>query len=886
MKRSIHAFIIAVLVAAGASVLTTQSAVPTPESVIGWAPCADYKLATYEQIDTYFRALADSSDRMQLIEIGKTAEGRTQTMAIISSEANMRNLDRYKEIARTLAQGQVSETTARALANEGKAVVWIDFGLHSTEVAHGQTAPWMAHNAVSDESEEMRNIRDNVIFLLVPNMNPDGTTLVANWYMQHVGTEFEHASLPELYQKYVGHDNNRDWYMFNQPESRNVGRQLYEEWFPQIIYNQHQTGPFPSRIFIPPFAEPVNPNIPALVMRGINAVGSAMGRRYDQEGKTGVISQIGYDTWWNGGMRTAPYYHNMVGILTEASHASATPATYDRQRFPPRFSNGESTTEPSTFYPNPYLGGEWHIRDTCEYMLTGSMAVLDIGAKRRVEWLYNIYQMGRDAIAAGEDETYVISLNQWDPGTAIKLVNVLRRGGIEVDRATVDFILDGIEYPSGSFVVAGAQAFRPHLTDLLNPQVYPDRRLYPGGPPDRPYDITGWTLPFQMDVNVAKHSGLGNQRAEVALEPVVGLAQPPSHSMPDQPAGAYVIDTRANDAFIAVNRLLAAGETIYRTTTVVDEGVTYDQWGNPVDTGVWPAGTFLVAVGLNTHARVADAASSLGLTISALDALPSTGTVQLTTPRIGLYHAWGGNMDEGWTRWLLEQFEFPYTSLHDAEVRTGNLYDRYDVIVLPDATYQSMLHGLSAERMPVEYTGGMMIAGLANLHEFVTAGGTLVAMDTATELPLEIFDLPISDVTVSQSDSDYYIPGTLLRMAVDNTHPLAFGMPEESTAFFARSPAFSIGRAPSRAERWTGTSSKSPESIRTVASYPSSPDELLKSGWLLGGNVIAGRAAVVEVAIKEGRIVLLGFRVQHRAQSHGTFKLLFNSLLISDIEAN
>jgi hypothetical protein len=514
------------------------------------------------------------------------------------------------------------------------------------------------------------------------------------------------------------------------------------------------------------------------------------------------------------------------------------------------------------------------------------MAVLDIGAKRRVEWLYNIYQMGRDAIAAGEDETYVISLNQWDPGTAIKLVNVLRRGGIEVDRATVDFILDGIEYPSGSFVVAGAQAFRPHLTDLLNPQVYPDRRLYPGGPPDRPYDITGWTLPFQMDVNVAKHSGLGNQRAEVALEPVVGLAQPPSHSMPDQPAGAYVIDTRANDAFIAVNRLLAAGETIYRTTTVVDEGVTYDQWGNPVDTGVWPAGTFLVAVGLNTHARVADAASSLGLTISALDALPSTGTVQLTTPRIGLYHAWGGNMDEGWTRWLLEQFEFPYTSLHDAEVRTGNLYDRYDVIVLPDATYQSMLHGLSAERMPVEYTGGMMIAGLANLHEFVTAGGTLVAMDTATELPLEIFDLPISDVTVSQSDSDYYIPGTLLRMAVDNTHPLAFGMPEESTAFFARSPAFTIGRAPSRAERWTGTSSKSPESIRTVASYPSSPDELLKSGWLLGGNVIAGRAAVVEVAIKEGRIVLLGFRVQHRAQSHGTFKLLFNSLLISDIEAN
>ena len=308
MKRLCFALTLALVLAivVPAAVPATQSSLPTPESVIGWAPCADNTLATYEQIAEYFHALDAASDRMQLVDIGKTAEGRTQLMAIISSDANMRNLARYQDISQALARAQVGATEARGLAREGKAVVWIDFGLHSTEVAHGQTAPWMAYKAVSEETGEMRFIRDNVIFLLLPNMNPDGTTIVAEWYMKHVGTEFENSRPPELYQKYVGHDNNRDWFMFNQPESRNVGRQLYAEWFPQIVYNQHQTGPFPSRIFIPPFAEPMNPNIPPLVMRGINAVGAAMGRRFDQEGKSGVVSGIGFDTWWNGGMRTAP----------------------------------------------------------------------------------------------------------------------------------------------------------------------------------------------------------------------------------------------------------------------------------------------------------------------------------------------------------------------------------------------------------------------------------------------------------------------------------------------------------------------------------------------------------------------------------------------------
>ena len=478
--------------------------------------------------------------------------------------------------------------------------------------------------------------------------------------------------------------------------------------------------------------------------------------------------------------------------------------------------------------------------------------------------------MGRDAIEAGADETYVISTDQRDPGTAAKLVNVLRRGGIEVDRATVAFTLDGSSYPAGSFVVSGAQSFRPHLTDLLNPQVYPDRLLYPGGPPDQPYDITGWTLPYQMDVRVDKHSGLGDRRAALKLEPVE-WATPPTGSVSGEATGAYAIDTRTNDAFTAVNRLLAAGDTISRTSNDVSIGGA-----------AWPAGTFLVAAGQGTHARIERAATDLGLSIEALDQLPSGDTLRIREPRTALYQAWGGNMDEGWTRWILEQFNFAYTTLRDREIRAGDLHERFDVIILPDATYESMLRGLASDTMPDEYTGGMTIAGVASLYEFVVHGGTLVALDTAAELPLAAFNIPIRDVTEGQSDSEFYIPGTLLRLQVDNTHPVAFGMPVEATAFFARSPAFTVGRPPSRTERAMGITHEGPDTIETVATYPSS--DLLKSGWLMGESVIAGRAAVLDAAVGEGRVILLGFRTQHRAQPHGTFKLLFNSILLSASE--
>jgi hypothetical protein len=847
---------------------TGQGAVPLPASVIGFEPCSDYKLATYEQIAAYFQALDGASPRLRLVDIGRTAEGRTQMMAVISSEENLRHLDRYQAIARRLALARgLSDEEAGRLAAEGRAVVWIDFGLHSTEVAHAQTAPLLAHRLVTDESDEIRRIRDRVVFLLVPNMNPDGTTLVANWYMNHVGTPYEKSPPPELYHKYVGHDNNRDWFMFNMPESRNVARQLYAEWFPQIVYNQHQTAPFPARIFVPPFDDPMNPEIPPLVMRGVNAVGHAMARRLEQEGRSGVISRIQFDMWWNGGMRTAPYFHNMIGILTETAHASASPATYDSAAFPGRFANGLPTLEPTVYYPNPYRGGHWRIRDSCDYMISASLATLDIGASRHREWLYDIYRMGRDAIERGAGEWYVVPADQWDVPTALKMVNVLRLGGVEVHRATAAFTLGGEAFAAGSFVIAGAQPFRPYVRDLLNPQVYPDLRPHPGGPPRQPYDITGWTLPFQMGVRVVRHTG----PLDADLEVVTREVSPSGRFPASAPRYAYALDPRINDSFTAVNRLLRAGAEIHRSTEPVE-----------VSTGEWPAGTFLIPSAPRAASALRQAAEELGLTVAAVDEAPRESW-RLRLPRVGLYRAWGGNMDEGWTRWLLEQFAFPFTTVRDDEIRGGTLGKRYDVLLLPHATYESMLSGLSPDRMPPEYAGGMTPRGVAGLYEFVSRGGTLVTLGGAAELPLATFGLPVRDVTAQQPATDFFIPGALLRVRLDPRHPLAFGMPPEAAAFFARSPAFRVGRGTrTPAARAAGEPEPAVPDIHPVAEYPDR--DLLMSGWLLGESVIGGRAAALEARVDQGRVILLGFRVQHRAQPHGTFKLLFNAIYLAGSE--
>ena len=834
--------------------------VPTPASVIGWEPGADFKLADYGQIRSYFQALDAASDRLTLETIGETAEGRPMMLAIISSEENLRNWERHRDISARLTLGAVADSVeAAALATEGKAIVWVDGGLHATEVSGSQFTSKLAHRVVSEDSEEMRKIRENVILLLMPVMNPDGLDIVASWYRQHLDTEFADARLPVLYQKYVGHDNNRDWFMIQQPETRAIANQLWHVWYPQIVLNHHQTAPFPARIFIPPFADPVNPHIPPLVVTGINLIGSSMHRRFAEEGKPGAVSRTGFTQWWNGGMRTAPYFHNQVGLLTEVAHNSATPRDYDPATFPKQFDNGWSTERPSTWYPYPWDGGSWHLYDSVDYMVTASMATVDVAADLKAEWLFNAWRMAKQAIDAGAEGgpfAYVLSLDdQNDASEAVELLEILRRGGVELHRASAAFEADGRRYDAGTYVIPASQAFRAYLVDLLEKQEYPDRRLYPGGPPNPPYDISGWTLPMQMGVAVDRIE----EPFTASLSRIEEKEIDPGRGGVTGEGETLLLAPGENAGMRLVARLLdgtAGGRArVDRATT------SFEAEGRS-----WPTGTFSIR---GNRATLDALARAEGLDLVGAPQPPST--LELRRPRVGLYKSWVANMDEGWTRWVLEQYGFPYETLTDADVREGDL-SRLDAIILPSQSPRSILHGHAPGQMPPEYVGGIGLEGALELKLFVEGGGTLIAFDAASGLPIEQFGLTVSDSTQGLDRDSFFIPGSLVRLNVDTEDPLANGMEEEAAAFFSRSRAFSVD--PNAEEAGL---------VDVVARY--SEKDLLMSGWEIGAQrYLAGRPAVVNAALGEGHVVLIGFRPQFRAQPRATFKLIFNALFAAAAE--
>lgn len=845
--------------------LPAQQQLPTPSSSLTFEPGADYRLATYTQITTYFAILAQASDRMLLDTIGWSVRGQPIVLAFISSPDNLRQLEQYRSISARLAQARgLSDGEARALAQEGRAVVWIDAGIHGDEVAPPQSMPLLAYRLVSDESEEMRRIRDQVIALIMPVINPDGADIVADWYARIARTQFQDAPLPVLYHHYVGVDLNRDWYMYTQPEARAAGRVLYHEWFPQITYNQHQSPPFPARIFVPPLAEPVNPNIPPGVIAGTNLVGTAMAKRFEDEGKAGVVSRVAFDMWWNGGMRSAAYYHNMIALLTEtAQNHFANPRFYAPDSLPP-FLGGTnvSSVQPSVFYANPWRGGWWRLRDAVEYNYTASVAVLDIAAKLKEDWLYGIYRLGRAAIEKGQREApfaYVIPPEQWDRSEATELVRLLRLGGLELQRATERFNAGGTRYPAGSYIAYASQAFRAYLVDLMEKQVYPDLRAYPGAPPQPPYDLSGWTLPIQMGVTVKRIDQAFSARTEsVDSVPV------PAGGVVGSGRAAYLLSHRDNAAVTAVNRLLAAGERV--------------AWLATTDAGGAPpgAGTFVITGANDTRARIDDLARELGLDFVALDRVLRSQLSPLRLPRVALYKSWVGdwivrngdwdwiaNIGEGWTRWVLERHAFPLDTLHDADIRTRDL-SRYDVLVLPEQEAATIMNGHAPGTMPPGYTGGIGQEGAARIREFVQRGGRLIAIDAAANFAIDLFGLPLRDVTKDIPTTRFFVPGTLFRITVDTSHPIAYGMPEQGAAFFVRSRGFELTRSDSAR-------------ISVVARYPE--DNLLLSGWALGERaVLGGKAAVLEATVGQGSVVLFGFRPLFRGQPRNTFKLVFNAI--------
>ncbi len=780
-----------------AAACTLQGAVPSPVSFFGHRMGEDRKLLAWRKVVEYFQALEKGSDRIRVQTLGSTTLGRPFIVATIAAPETIRDLDRYQQIQKRLADPRgTPENEAAKLMDEGKTVVLITCSIHSTEVASTSTAIEFAHRLLTDDSDKSRAILANTIFLLVPSLNPDGVDIVTNWYQKTLGTPHEGTSPPELYHKYVGHDNNRDWYIFSQVETRLAIEKIHNLWHPQIVYDVHQQGAFASRMFVPPWLDPIDPNIDPIIAQQCNAIGSAMAADLTTAGKTGIAINAMYDFWTPA--RHYQAYHAGLRILSES--ASAKLATPISVRFEEIAQNalGYSPRERSWNHLQPWLGGTWRQRDIVDYQLIAMESLLYQAAVRRHDLLRGFYKIGERAVARTSPYAFVIPAAQFDAGSTRKLLEVLNFGLVEIDQAARPFEAGGKKYPGGSFVIRMRQPYSSFAKTLLERQEYPDLRMYPGGPPKRPYDVTAHTLPLLMGVIVDTIE----QRFQAPLQPAKEFRVPAAPGMP-----------AANiDSWREVNRIWNSGRSVWRDRA---------------------SGDFHRAA--------------------------YNGRVELRAPRIGLYKSHIPSMDEGWTRWLLEEFGFRYASLGNRNLLAGGLRGKYDVIVFPDQEPGTIHNGYRPGTMPEEFAGGLGERGAEELKRFLQQGGRVVFLNHSTDYAVGHLGVPAKNVLRGLSNREFYSPGSLLNVTLDPRNPLSLGLPERIAIWSEDSPAW--------------------DSDTAVARY--TQNDILASGWLLGFHHLAGKAALLDLPVGNGRAILFGMRPQYRAQSYQAFKIFFNALVYS-----
>jgi hypothetical protein len=781
--------------------------VPTPESILGYRVGADRKLADWGEITGYFGKLAAASPAVAIQTLGKTTMGKPLIAAIISTPENVKRRDEIFAAQRRLADPRVLKTADEsALYAHQPAVLVIQCNIHSDEIASSQMAMELAYRLATND--KLQAELENAVVILIPSVNPDGEEMVVSWYRSQLGTPWEGGEMPWIYNKYTGHDDNRDWFMMTQVETKLVTHALYKEWLPEIFYDVHQMGAEGARLFVPPFLDPVDPNIDPLIVRGIGLIGAEMSSALESRGKTGVVDHAVYDMWWHGGARSTPARHNMIGLLTEAASVKVATPIVQADSELTGHERGLPKYERTVDFPNPWKAGRWTLRDIVDYELIASEALVHLASTERERYVRDFVTLGRRQLELGKTDTvkaFEIARQQRDPTAVAEMLHVLTLGGVEVSHT------DG-----GTLVVPMSQPFRAHAKDLLEIQHYPKRLLWPGGPPEQPYDVTGWTLPLQMGVDVRPLSTMPS--AKLLPDPIQVTS-----------GGASSINAMHTGEFADAARILKARHR---------------------------------------------------LTISSGAPAPTTNHYTLThLPRIAIYRPWTGNMDEGWCRWVLEQFNLPYVSLTDSVAKAGKLRDHFDVLLVPDMSLREMRDGNSAKDSPPRYAGGLGTAGIEAIREFVTKGGTLVLLDHASELATESLGVPVKRIVVPRRLTDetrlrapdageitepLYAPGSILRVLVDTTNAVSYGMPDTAAVYFTNSVTFDVGAA---------------SQVRVIARYPERGEDILLSGYLQGASRIAGKAAAISAPVGRGRVVMFGFRPQHRGQSYGTFRMLFNALL-------
>jgi hypothetical protein len=831
------------------------SAAPTsPEKFFGFQLGADRKIARWDRIVEYFRLLEKESNKIRVVDMGPTTMGHPFLLVFITSPNNLARLDRLREINARLSDPRgLAEKEVDALVAEGRAVVVESMSLHATEIGGTQMAPELAHDLLSRTDEETQRILDNVVYLMVPCFNPDGEIMVADWYQKTLGTEYEGTNPPWLYHKYAGHDNNRDAFMTNLVESQYMAKILFREWIPQAYVDIHQMGSYGARIYIPPYAEPIRPDADPLVWREDSWYGAHIAYKEEQAGESGVLNAAVYSGWGHMGFHWITTFHNIAGMLTEAANARLATPLYihpDQLRGGTR---GLPVYEAQTTFPDPWPGGWWRLRDIVDRQKIAAWSVLDLAARNKETVLRNAYLKARrqtERGAQGKPAAYVVPAAQHDPPTAVKMINKLLVQGLEIEQARKPFVANGVTYGIGSFVVPMAQPKRGVARYLLGRTVYPDNEWTRNrdGSPMRPYDMATDTMFEFMGVRVdpVDEAVRGDFQTLVGAVPQAGTVAPG--------AAVYALDGRLNDSFRALNMLLDKGIAVRRVDTTAEAGVR--------------PGDFIV--GAASPAVLASVARDTGVDFAALKADVKQGTHEVTRLRIGMYQRYaGGNIDEGWTRLVLEQFGFLYTTVMDAEIRKGGLETKYDVIIIPDDSPAAITGQQPADspatRVPPEYRSGIGEDGTQALESFVEKGGRLVTLGGATAFAIDAFDLPVRNVLAGRPTRDFFCPGSTLHAIFDNTNPLAYGMPPEGLVLFWNSQAFEI--SPTDAN----------EDYQVIVRYPER--DLLQSGWLIGESLLFRKAAVIAAKVGQGRVVLVGLRPQARAQTHATFKLLFNTLV-------
>jgi len=864
--------IIAMLLTCGFSVQLSAQTITPPDDFIGHGVGEDNKLARWETIVSYFNHIGERSDRVNVRDIGKTTEGRPFVIAEISSEDAIADMSGHMEVQRKIADPRLisSADEEARLIESAKVVVFVNCNLHSSEIASSQMALELLYDLATSNSPEITEILDKAIIILAPSANPDGLEKVIDWYERSLGTPWEGSGMPWLYQTYAGHDNNRDWFMLNLEETKLETKVLYKEWFPHIVYDIHQMGNGRARFFVPPFFDPKNPNIHPLTDDMLLIIGGHMAAELTRNGKKGILHAAMYDNWWQGGFRTTVYRHNMVGLLTEAASVNIASPIFQRKSELKGGARGMPDYSLRTNFPDPWPGGWWRLRDIVEYEKMASMSLFTLAARYHDLFTSNYIKVGREALERGSSEppfAWLVPPGQLDPKASLIMLEKFHATGVEVHQAEDAFEADGVKYPKGTHILYCAQPYRAHLKDMMERQVYPDRTIYPGGPPESPYDTAGWTLPLQMGIRTIQVDSPFDCSA-LKLDSII---MPPITI--DGGGSVFVSHGGSNEEYRLLNRLFREGLTVSMASknAAVKDG----------DGEILPAGSLIISGG-KAKKILSSVADEYSLTLSGRGGLSSAEKKAVETlkqPRIALYQPWGGVADEGWTRFVLDSHDYDYTSLHNAEIRAGKLITRYDCIVLPSIGANSIINGRAADTTEPQYVGGIGSEGIVKLQNFVRDGGTLVCIDGSSSLAIEHFNIPVKNTLAGKSKSDFFCPGSILRVSVDNTQPLAWGMPSWVSGYFARSRAFDI------VEPDEDGDDRAPESrypVTVVARY--SDTVLLESGWIQGGDLIADKPAIVEVGYGEGQIVLFGFRVQHRGHPHGTFRFLFNAMQRSVIE--